>query len=185
MRSLSLVRSVLIERAYPTLLKGARISAATSCKSASARISAIGASCRSSRSRSRPASNTVLMRSTESMSLSPLIHPRSSVVFPWRFHRETRSTEARQRPPTSAARTTGSHATGPAPPPVSEHGKRGFCADHRKLTYHYQGRDFRLTDVGGEIVGPLASRMPSKSWQVPSISARSVRSRPGSPRLPS
>jgi hypothetical protein len=33
--------------------------------------------------------------------------------------------------------------------------------DHRKLTYHYQGRDFRLTDVGGEIVGPLVSRMPA------------------------
>ena len=33
--------------------------------------------------------------------------------------------------------------------------------DHRKLTYHYQGRDFRLTDVGGEIVGLLVSRMPS------------------------
>jgi hypothetical protein len=32
--------------------------------------------------------------------------------------------------------------------------------DHRKLTYHYQGRDFRLTDVGGEIVAPLVSRMP-------------------------
>jgi hypothetical protein len=31
---------------------------------------------------------------------------------------------------------------------------------HRKLMYHYQGRDFRLTDVGGEIVGPLVSRMP-------------------------
>ena len=35
--------------------------------------------------------------------------------------------------------------------------------DHRKLTYHYQGRDFRLTDVGGEIVGPLVSRMPSSA----------------------
>jgi hypothetical protein len=30
--------------------------------------------------------------------------------------------------------------------------------DHRKLTYHYQGRDFRLTDVGGEVVGALVSR---------------------------
>jgi uncharacterized protein (DUF1501 family) len=33
--------------------------------------------------------------------------------------------------------------------------------DHRKLTYHYQGRDFRLTDVGGEIVGALTPRWPS------------------------
>jgi hypothetical protein len=33
--------------------------------------------------------------------------------------------------------------------------------DHRKLTYHYQGRHFRLTDVGGNIVGPLVSRMPA------------------------
>ena len=24
--------------------------------------------------------------------------------------------------------------------------------DHTKLTYHYQGRDFRLTDVHGEVV---------------------------------
>jgi hypothetical protein len=24
--------------------------------------------------------------------------------------------------------------------------------DHKKLTYHYQGRDFRLTDVHGEII---------------------------------
>jgi hypothetical protein len=29
--------------------------------------------------------------------------------------------------------------------------------DHTKLTYKYQGRDFRLTDVGGEVVhGVLA-----------------------------
>ena len=27
--------------------------------------------------------------------------------------------------------------------------------DHLKLTYRFQGRDFRLTDVGGEIVDPL------------------------------
>jgi hypothetical protein len=33
--------------------------------------------------------------------------------------------------------------------------------DHHKLTYHYQGRDFRLTDVGGEIIGPLVSRLPT------------------------
>jgi hypothetical protein len=24
--------------------------------------------------------------------------------------------------------------------------------DHKKLTYKYQGRDFRLTDISGEIV---------------------------------
>ncbi len=24
--------------------------------------------------------------------------------------------------------------------------------DHTKLTYHFQGRDFRLTDVEGEVV---------------------------------
>jgi hypothetical protein len=24
--------------------------------------------------------------------------------------------------------------------------------DHKALTYHYQGRDFRLTDVAGEVV---------------------------------
>jgi hypothetical protein len=29
--------------------------------------------------------------------------------------------------------------------------------DHEKLTYHYQGRDFRLTDVGGKIVEKLVS----------------------------
>ena len=27
--------------------------------------------------------------------------------------------------------------------------------DHRKLTFKYQGRHFRLTDVHGEIVQPL------------------------------
>jgi hypothetical protein len=27
--------------------------------------------------------------------------------------------------------------------------------DHTKLTYHYQGRDFRLTDVHGKIVKPI------------------------------
>jgi len=24
--------------------------------------------------------------------------------------------------------------------------------DHEKLTYRYNGRDFRLTDVGGEVI---------------------------------
>jgi hypothetical protein len=27
--------------------------------------------------------------------------------------------------------------------------------DHKQLTYHYQGRDFRLTDVAGEVIKPL------------------------------
>ena len=27
--------------------------------------------------------------------------------------------------------------------------------DHTKLTFHYQGRDFRLTDVHGKIIGPI------------------------------
>jgi hypothetical protein len=27
--------------------------------------------------------------------------------------------------------------------------------DHTKLTYKYQGRDFRLTDVGGKVIKPL------------------------------
>jgi hypothetical protein len=27
--------------------------------------------------------------------------------------------------------------------------------DHTKLTHRFQGRDFRLTDVGGKIVGKL------------------------------
>jgi hypothetical protein len=27
--------------------------------------------------------------------------------------------------------------------------------EHTKLTYRYQGRDFRLTDIHGEIMKPL------------------------------
>ena len=27
--------------------------------------------------------------------------------------------------------------------------------DHTKLTYRYQGRDFRLTDVGGHVIEKL------------------------------
>ena len=27
--------------------------------------------------------------------------------------------------------------------------------DHTKLTFHYQGRDFRLTDVHGKIIEPI------------------------------
>ncbi len=27
--------------------------------------------------------------------------------------------------------------------------------DHTKLTFHYQGRDFRLTDVGGHVIEKL------------------------------
>jgi len=29
--------------------------------------------------------------------------------------------------------------------------------DHRKLTYRYQGRDFRLTDVHGHVIHDLIS----------------------------
>ena len=27
--------------------------------------------------------------------------------------------------------------------------------DHEKLTFRYSGRDFRLTDVSGEVIRPL------------------------------
>jgi len=27
--------------------------------------------------------------------------------------------------------------------------------DHKRLTYRYQGRDFRLTDVAGEVVSKI------------------------------
>jgi Protein of unknown function (DUF1501) len=27
--------------------------------------------------------------------------------------------------------------------------------DHLRLTYRFQGRDFRLTDVGGQVIRPL------------------------------
>jgi hypothetical protein len=30
-----------------------------------------------------------------------------------------------------------------------------FGSDHAKLTYRFQGRDFRLTDVQGEVVTKL------------------------------
>jgi hypothetical protein len=30
-----------------------------------------------------------------------------------------------------------------------------FGIDHTRLTYRFQGRDFRLTDVAGEVVRPL------------------------------
>ncbi len=33
-----------------------------------------------------------------------------------------------------------------------------FGLDHERLTYRFQGRDFRLTDVGGEVVKKLAGR---------------------------
>jgi hypothetical protein len=29
-----------------------------------------------------------------------------------------------------------------------------FGLDHSKLTHRFQGRDFRLTDVGGKVVQP-------------------------------
>lgn len=31
--------------------------------------------------------------------------------------------------------------------------------DHEKLTYRFQGRDFRLTDVSGEVVKKLLARI--------------------------
>jgi hypothetical protein len=30
-----------------------------------------------------------------------------------------------------------------------------FGIEHTKLTYRYQGRDFRLTDVAGQVVKPI------------------------------
>jgi hypothetical protein len=30
-----------------------------------------------------------------------------------------------------------------------------FGIDHRKLIYRFQGRDFRLTDVAGQVVKPI------------------------------
>ena len=32
-----------------------------------------------------------------------------------------------------------------------------FGFDHKRLTYHFQGRDFRLTDVAGKIVEKIVS----------------------------
>jgi hypothetical protein len=29
--------------------------------------------------------------------------------------------------------------------------------DHLKLTYRFQGRDFRLTDIGGKVIEPILS----------------------------
>ena len=34
-----------------------------------------------------------------------------------------------------------------------------FGFDHSKLTYRFQGRDFRLTDVAGKVVAPLVTRL--------------------------
>jgi Protein of unknown function (DUF1501) len=39
--------------------------------------------------------------------------------------------------------------------------------DRRRLTYHYQGRDFRLTDVGGEIVEALIPSRQERSSVFP------------------
>jgi len=30
-----------------------------------------------------------------------------------------------------------------------------FCMDHLKLSYKFQGRDFRITDVAGNVVNKL------------------------------
>jgi hypothetical protein len=40
--------------------------------------------------------------------------------------------------------------------------------DHLKLTYRFQGRDFRLTDVGGNVVHPLLT------WRRPQPGQRTV-----------
>jgi hypothetical protein len=32
-----------------------------------------------------------------------------------------------------------------------------FGLDHKKLTYRYSGRDFRLTDVAGEVIREILS----------------------------
>ena len=32
---------------------------------------------------------------------------------------------------------------------------KSFGLDHLKLTHRFQGRDFRLTDVAGEVIEPL------------------------------
>jgi hypothetical protein len=34
---------------------------------------------------------------------------------------------------------------------------RQFGLEHTKLTYRFQGRDFRLTDVAGKVIDPLIS----------------------------
>ena len=46
--------------------------------------------------------------------------------------------------------------------PVSVHDMqatilRQLGIDHGRLTFNYQGRDFRLTDVAGEVVTPIVS----------------------------
>jgi hypothetical protein len=32
--------------------------------------------------------------------------------------------------------------------------------DHERLTYRHAGRDFRLTDVAGEVVTPIVNSLP-------------------------
>ena len=69
--------------------------------------------------------------------------------------------------------------------------------DHTKLTYRFQGRDFRLTDVHGEVVKKiLASSVASaarrfalawtrqRAWLVLSRSARRERALRSYPSLP-
>ena len=35
-----------------------------------------------------------------------------------------------------------------------------FGIDHLKLTYRFQGRDFRLTDIGGKVINKLQGQGP-------------------------
>jgi len=39
----------------------------------------------------------------------------------------------------------------------SPHAEREVYDDHEKLTYRYAGRDFRLTDVHGRVVGEIVA----------------------------
>jgi len=46
----------------------------------------------------------------------------------------------------------GSESGGPCPREASGGQSPPYGFDHEQLTYRFQGRDFRLTDVGGEII---------------------------------
>ncbi len=36
--------------------------------------------------------------------------------------------------------------------------------NHEKLTHRFRGRDFRLTDVHGEVVEKLLAKRPASAW---------------------
>ena len=65
--------------------------------------------------------------------------------------------------------------------------------DHTKLTFRFQGRDFRLTDVHGEVVKKLLALRPAAddprpahdAGQMPISKSRKLSSPARSPRLPS